>query len=183
MSRHGCPPCARSLQSRPMRRNAPTTSPLFVGGVLILLAMSRNASAEPKTYEYGGGGRWTQAAQSQPVSTQPLVNPVLDQAERLLASGNASDAKKQIVDWLKANPKALDRDRAIFLLAEADFRLDDRLKAFYQFDELLDTYPDSRLFNAALYRQYDIADAFLNGYKRKVLGLRSSWVPKTRPST
>jgi len=136
----------------------------------MLLAAGRTASAEPKTYEYGGGGKWT-PAQSQPISTQPVVNPVLDQAERLLAAGNVSDAKKQIVDWIKVNPKALDRDRAIFLLAEADFRLYDRIKAFYQFDELLDTYPDSRLFGAALYRQYEIADAFLKGYKRKLLGL------------
>ena len=137
----------------------------------MVLAAGRNAWADPKTYEYGGGGRWT-PAQSQPVSIRPLANPWLDQAERLMASGSVEEAKKQLVDWIKVNPAALDRDRALFLLAEADFRLDERVKAFYQFDELLDKYPESRLFGTALYRQYDIASAFLNGYKRKLLGLR-----------
>jgi outer membrane assembly lipoprotein YfiO len=168
---HGCPPRPASLQSRPMRWTALTKPPLLVGGVLMLLTVGRTAWAAPKTYEYGGGGRWTPAAQTQPVSTEPVINPVLDDAERLLASGNVTDAKQAIVDWLKVHPKALDRDRAIFLLAEADFKLDDRVKAFYQFDELLDTYPASRLFGAALYRQYEIADAFLGGYKRKLFGL------------
>ena len=32
-------------------------------------------------------------------------------------------------------------------------------------------YPDSKLFNRALSRQYDIADDFLKGYKRRFLGL------------
>jgi outer membrane assembly lipoprotein YfiO len=154
-----------------MRWTAYTKSPLLLGGVVLLLALGRTAWAEPKTYEYGGGGRWTPTVQTQPVSTQPIANPVLDEAERLLATGHTKEAKDRTVDWIKANPKAPDRDRAIFLLAEADYRLDDRLKAFYQFDELLDTYPASRLFGAALYRQYEIADAFLSGYKRKLLGL------------
>jgi outer membrane assembly lipoprotein YfiO len=145
-------------------------SPLVVG-VLLLLTRGQAAWADPKTYEYGGGGRWT-PAQSQPASTQRAVNPWLDQAERLMTAGDVKEAKKQLVDWIKVNPSALDRDRAIYLLAEADYRLDDRIKAFYQFDELLDKYPESRLFGTALYRQYDIANAFLNGYKRKLLGLR-----------
>jgi outer membrane assembly lipoprotein YfiO len=152
-----------------MRRTAFNIS--LLTGLLMLLAVAGTASAEPKTYEYGGAGRWTRA-QSQPVSTQPVVNPVLDEAERSLAAGKAKQAKEQIVEWVKAHPNAPDRDRAIFLLAEADYLLDDRVKAFYQFDELLDKYPDSRLFGAALYRQYEIAEGFLNGYKRKLFGLR-----------
>ena len=35
----------------------------------------------------------------------------------------------------------------------------------------MDEYPESRLFLPSLLRQYDIADAFLDGYKRKFLGL------------
>jgi outer membrane assembly lipoprotein YfiO len=144
---------------------------LVLTGIWMLTAAGSTASAAPKTYDYGGAGRWT-PAQTQPVATQPVVNPVLDAAERMLASGKAEEAKDRIVAWVKVNPKALDRDRALFLLAAADYKLGDHLKAFYQFDELLDTYPGSKLFGAALYQQYEIADAFLNGYKRKLFGLR-----------
>src|SRR5205814_9599212 len=65
------------------------------------------------------------------------------------------------------------RDRGLFLMAEAQYRLGDRIKAFYYLDELLDTFPESPLFFTALNRQYDIADKYLTGAKRRVLFFRS----------
>jgi len=58
------------------------------------------------------------------------------------------------------------------LLGQANYALDDRISSFYNFDEVLDLYPESKLFNPALEREYDIANDFLNGHKRKFLGLR-----------
>lgn len=151
-----------------MRR---TALKLLLG--LTLLAACRLAWAEPKTYDYGGGGRWTAAPAPQTQRSQVVTNPTLDRAEQLLTgrTRNPEDAKDLLVDWLKAHPSAPDRDRAIYLLGEADYQLDDRIKAFYQLDELLDKYPDSRFYRPALEKQYQIADAFLNGHKTKLLGI------------
>jgi outer membrane assembly lipoprotein YfiO len=42
----------------------------------------------------------------------------------------------------------------------------------YPYEDLLNNYPTSDLFLPTLEREYNLADAFLNGYKRKFLGLR-----------
>lgn len=99
-------------------------------------------------------------------------NPTLDRAEALLKKGNWRAAHDLIVPWLKANPKAPDRDRGVFLLAEVYYVNGDRVRAFYHCDELMDNYPESQLFFPALQLQYDIANAYLNGFKDAFLGLR-----------
>ena len=64
------------------------------------------------------------------------------------------------------------RDRAVFLLADVFYQADDRIKSFFYCDELMDEYPESKLFPAALQKQFDIADAYLSGYKDRFLFMR-----------
>jgi outer membrane assembly lipoprotein YfiO len=120
--------------------------------------------------EYSGHGQWHQISTA-PAAAEIIENPTLDRVERLIDAHQISDAHQLLSPWLKENPKAPDRDRGLFLLAEIYYQQDDRLTAFYHLDELMDKYPSSRFFAAALQKQYDIADAFLSGYKRKFLGL------------
>ena len=68
-------------------------------------------------------------------------------------------------------PKLPDRDRGLFILAQAYYPLGDRLWCFYQCDELIENFPDSKLFFPALELQYRVADAYLNGFRKKLLGL------------
>jgi outer membrane assembly lipoprotein YfiO len=96
---------------------------------------------------------------------------VLDRADRLLAARRHGAAHSLVLNWLKRNRSASDRDRGLFLLAESYYQYGDRLKAFYQLDELLDLHPDSKLFYPALEKQYEIADRYLRGYKRRLFGL------------
>jgi outer membrane assembly lipoprotein YfiO len=127
---------------------------------------------QPQTWTYTGPGNWT-AAQTQPAATttQPAANPTLDCADRLLAARKHGSARKLVLSWIRRNPRAADRDRALFLLAEAYYQYGDRVRAFYQLDELLDTYPESRLFYPALEKQYQIADRYLRGYKQRLFGI------------
>ena len=99
-------------------------------------------------------------------------NPVLDRAEARLQQHQWKPAHDLIVPWLLSHPTAPDRDRALFLLAQVYYQSGDRIRAFYHLDELLDNFPDSRLFFPALELQYDIADSYLNGFKNEFLGLR-----------
>jgi outer membrane assembly lipoprotein YfiO len=124
---------------------------------------------EPQSWDYSGGGNW---ALARAPSAQAVANPTLDRAERMLIAGQKEPALKLVLRWIKSHPKAPDRDRGLYLLAEAYFQDDDRIRAYYHLDELLDTYPESRLFYPALEKQYRIADEFLRGYKRKLLGMR-----------
>jgi outer membrane assembly lipoprotein YfiO len=128
------------------------------------------ATQPTKTWTYEGPGRWSQKAQSQPTS-ELVENPTLDKVDRLLARHLFNTAKGIVLEWLRTNPHAPDRDRGLFLLAEAYYQYGDRTRAFYYLDELMDTYGESRLFYPALEKQYQIADAYLRGYKNRLFGL------------
>lgn len=111
-------------------------------------------------------GQW--AAVQQP-STQPIQDPTLDKVEQFLAGHQAMPAKRLVLAWLRSHNESPIRDRGLYLLGQANFLYGDRLQSFYNFDELLDYYPDSAYFYQALQRQFDIADAYLNGYKRRFM--------------
>lgn len=131
-------------------------------GVIVLAAIS----VAPVTAQQPAGTRAVTTRKSQRLEP----NPVLDRAEALLEHHRWKPAHDLLAPWLKTHPSAPDRDRALFLLAQVYYQSGDRTRAFYHLDELLDNYPESRLFFPALELQYDIADAYLNGYKNSFLG-------------
>ena len=141
---------------------------------LALLAPAFAGAQDPRhTWTYGGRGQWNQQqrpAQSQP-TTQLIENPTLDRVDRLLAQRKHGPARQIVLGWLKSHRKAPDRDRGLFLLAEAYYQYGDRTRAFYHLDELMDTCGESRLFYPALEKQYQIADAYLRGYKNRLFGI------------
>ena len=158
-----------------MRRTARTFWTVLACGAwtALLPAAAPLSAAEPKTWDLAGRGRWAEVPRAAGTS-QPVANATLDRAEQLLASGEASRAQDVLLDWVKApaNRLAPDRDRALFLLADAYYRRDERITAFYHLDELLDFHPESRFFTPALEKQFRIADEFLRGHKRKLLWFR-----------
>src|SRR6185312_4126900 len=110
-------------------------------------------------------------AATTPKTQQLVTNPTLNRVEILLRKGDWQRAHDELVPWLKAEPKAPDRDRGLFLLAQVYYQGGDRIRAFYHLDELLDNFPESKLYFPALELQFDIADAYLKGYKEKFWGL------------
>ncbi len=143
-------------------------------------AAELNAVA-PQTFEFDRDQRrFRQVDEPAPTATpatptapadQVVTNAELDAVERLLADGKGRQARPRIIRWIKANAVAPDRDRGLFLLADMYDRTGDKLRAFYHLDELMDYYPESRLFYPALEKQYAVADRFLAGYKRRLFGV------------
>ncbi|HWE00849.1 MAG TPA: outer membrane protein assembly factor BamD [Tepidisphaeraceae bacterium] len=130
-----------------------------------------SAWAEPKSYQYNSAsGRWTES-QPRAATTAPPANPWLDRGQRLFDARQYQRVHDDVLCWLLRNPKAPDRDRGILLLADAYFALGDRLWCFFECDELIENFPDSKLFFPALALQYRVADDYLNGYRKKFLGL------------
>jgi outer membrane protein assembly factor BamD (BamD/ComL family) len=112
------------------------------------------------------GGRWVDV---ETPTTAPAADPELLRIEQLIDDGKSKDAMKQTIVWLKRNKDSPLFDRGLYLEAEALYQYGNRIKAFFYLDELLDDYPDSTLYTQALEKQYQIADDFLNGYKRRFL--------------
>lgn len=112
------------------------------------------------------GERWIEVSSAAP-TTAPAAEPILDMAERMIRAGNGKAAAKTVIEWLRNHKTDTPgRDRAIMLVAEGYYVEGRRVDAYYYLDELMDEYPESPLYQQALQRQYDIADAYLNGYKR-----------------
>lgn len=133
--------------------------------VLVLAPVA--GGAEPKTAELRGN-RWIEV--STPTS-EPATDPELAEIERLVERKRNSEAQRRLIKWFKSNPGSPVRDRALYLMAQALYQYGNRIKAFYYGDELMDECPDSPLFYSALELQYRIADAYLDGYKRRFLGI------------
>jgi outer membrane assembly lipoprotein YfiO len=141
-----------------------------LGLVIVCLLFASPALARNYgTWEYREG-LWVKKPQTTQAAPQP--EPMLDEAEQLLASNDLKPAKKVLLDWEKSHKHSPSRDRCIFLLARLFYQKDDRIKSFFYCDELMDEYPESKLFQTALQWQYDIAKAYMDGYKESFLGIR-----------
>lgn len=133
---------------------------------------STGLSPGDKTWQFRDGA-WREMA-SRPHAHGPAIpDPVLDHVEQLLAQRDYHTAKKLLIKWVKAHDKnSPNRDRAIFLFSDLFLQDGDRIKSFFFCDELMDEYPESKLFQAALQRQFDLAQAYLEGYKDTFMGMR-----------
>jgi outer membrane assembly lipoprotein YfiO len=131
-------------------------------------------AAEPKTWEMSSPGQWQQVNTQPPQTTGPTTAPAasvptLDRVEDLLHQKKNRDAAKLAIQWVNANQLHPQRDHGLFLIAEAFYQYGNRIRAFYYLDELMDEYPESSYYSPALEKQYQIADRFLNGYKRRFM--------------
>jgi len=136
--------------------------------ILFVSLITRVCQAEPKTWEYVSAGQYQELKNPTTAST---ADPTLDRAEQLLLAGRAQASQEFAIAWFKSHKGNAQADRALYLIALAEDISGDPIRAFYYLDELLDEHPDSRLFAAAMQKQYDIGDAYLRGRKRKFLGM------------
>ncbi|HEX8521639.1 MAG TPA: outer membrane protein assembly factor BamD [Tepidisphaeraceae bacterium] len=132
--------------------------------------VSAVASAQTKSWDYQSGGRWEQVQQLTTAPAAPASDPTLDRVEQLISAGRNSQARTLALKWFKTHRDHPLVDRCLFLIAQAEDRVGDPIRAFYYLDQLLDEHPETRLYAAAMQKQYNIADAYLRGRKRKLLG-------------
>jgi outer membrane assembly lipoprotein YfiO len=150
----------------PRTERCPLLGCLPLIALLPLLAASI-CFGQTKTWEYVNG-KWPQVNDAVP---QPVSDPVIDRAEKYLSAGAPSTARAILLAWEHTHKDSPVRDRCIYLIAQSYYDEDDRILSFYYLDEVMDEYPESRLFYTALQRQYQIADEYLSGHKRKFLGM------------
>ena len=138
--------------------------------LLLTLAAASTSLAAPPSAELRNG-HWV-TVDSGPINVPKPPDPTLDHVESLLRARKLKEARKLDIAWVKSHGKKADwRERAVFLLGQIEFADDDWIKAFYYYDEVMDEYPDSKLFYPALDEQFRIASNYLSGHKDKLLGL------------
>src|SRR5262245_8062797 len=141
-----------------------------VAATLVALASATFASAQ-QTVELRNG-KWqnvtTRPTTSASATGALIASPELDLIESLINKEQYKVAIKRQIKWFHSHKGSPVFDRGLFLMARALYGYGDRLKAFYYCDELMDEYPASPLFYKALNLQYQIANAYLDGYKRRI---------------
>ena len=109
----------------------------------------------------------------------PLVQPSPGtpegQVAEMIRELDAGETKKLISNakaWKKAYKLHPLMPQVLLLQGDAEVARGNKYKALYSYEEMLLNYPTSDLYTSVLTREYNIADAFLDGYKRKFLGMR-----------
>ena len=142
-------------------------------------ASAQQADGQRQTWELsrnssGSAAQWSPVQNAPPARQTSATSapvPALEDVERLIEQKKYREAEKQAIRWVLANKDHPQRDRGLYLVAASLYHYGNRIRAFYYCDELLDTYPASVYYTPALELQYRIADAYLEGYKRRFFGV------------
>ena len=95
----------------------------------------------------------------------------LDEAHRLLVQGKAGKAHKMLGKWFRTFPDSALNAEAMYYTGQSLEALGKLYKAFEKYEKLLQEFGDTEYFHKALEAQFGIAREYLNGRKRRVLGI------------
>jgi len=92
-------------------------------------------------------------------------------AQELINKGKHRKAEKVLKGYIESNEDASDRAAAMLMYADCAFMRGRYYKAHERYQRVIDQYPGTDEFAMALRRELDIARAWLDGTKRRVLAV------------
>tara|TARA_R110002095_G_scaffold130300_2_gene113011 strand:+ start:239 stop:1261 length:1023 start_codon:yes stop_codon:yes gene_type:complete len=140
---------------------------LALAAASFLLSPSTLAQTESELTE---SGDWQTTSAPEPGSDQA----VLAEAQRLIAEGNPAGASSKLSSWIEKNKRSRTPHiaQAYYLRGLARLEDDREYKALFDFELVIRDYSDSEYYTKAIEREYDIAILYINGLKRRFLGVR-----------
>ncbi len=151
------------------RRKAPY-HPRMIPRLLSLLAVAWLASlaSAQETFTLGEEDLWNPV--SEPVEGSPEAQ--LAEARRALVDGQAERAEMLARTWIdryEIHPLVA---HAYLLWGDALVAQNDEYEALYQYEAIARLYAASDVFITALQREFDIANQYIHGRRRKLWGIR-----------
>lgn len=138
----------------------------LAAGAVLALAVAPALSAPPG-WELRNDA-WVPVIQPDPGTPEGQVAAMIKDLE----AGKTAQVIKNARNWLKRNRSHPLVPQVLLLQGDAEVARGNKYLALYPYEDLLNNFPTSELYLPALQREYDIASAFLKGYKRKFLGMR-----------
>ncbi len=132
-----------------------------------VLGLSATAFAAPPGWELRNGA-WVPVVQPDPTTPEGQVATMIHDLEANQTKKVIADAKK----WIKANKTNPLLAQVLLLQGDAEVLRGNRYRALFSYEDLVNNFPSSELYPFVLQREFDIADSFLKGYKRKFFGMR-----------
>ena len=137
------------------------------GRLVLLLTLVFGASAvAQETFELTGQG-WSQVAG--PEAGTPAA--ALQEVRRALAEDRGQDALELADAWIEAHPAEPTMPMALLLRGDAKVALGDYWEALYDYEQVIREWPQAAEYLTAVEREYAVAQVFIGGWKRKLLGL------------
>ena len=132
--------------------------------VLVLISQAWHmASAE--TWHLKQGQDWESASQESDAGYLLAVSEI----KQMVNTGQTADIKNALAKLKKDFPQISGPDLDAFIKAEILFSKAKFVKAMRVYDSFLVEYPESKLYEAVIDRQFAIATAFLAGQKKPIL--------------
>jgi len=94
-----------------------------------------------------------------------------DYALSFYKENKLEDALREFKKLLKAYPKSFEASESQYYLGLIEEARGNLYEAYQAYQKLIDKYPFSERIREVVEREYDIADKFMSGYKRKALGV------------
>lgn len=138
--------------------------------LLVVLALAGPAMAQRTQLELSQEG-WEAAQALEPIDEDEAF---IREAWATLLGGDASEAKRMLSRWLRENRNRGNPWTPLALLVRGDAKvaLDDEYDALYDYEEIARNYAGSPEFVKAAERELEIAVDYIEGKRRKFLGLR-----------
>jgi outer membrane protein assembly factor BamD (BamD/ComL family) len=141
---------------------------LFVAAALVAACgLPLRAQSAPPGWELRNGS-WVPIVQPDPATPAGQVAQMIKD----LDAKNTKTVIENARQWLKDNKTNPLVPQVLILQSDAEVARGTKYKALYPLEDLVNNFPTSELYTAVLEREYDIADAFLQGYRKKTLGMR-----------
>jgi outer membrane protein assembly factor BamD (BamD/ComL family) len=136
-----------------------------VAAVIFLAVISAGSSASPGTWHLKGDGEWKKVAEDAGGKYMLAVAKV----KQLISAGEVELAQEALEQLKKDFPDIAGAQLDAFMEAELLYAEGKWARAVRKYDEFIDAWPGSWLYESALEREYSVAVAFLSGEKRRVI--------------
>lgn len=133
--------------------------------LLVVLAATSAGWGAESTYEFKDG-KWVEVAQP----AKGTVAGELELIRQALRRGKNGTAVRRAKRFLKDHPMDPSREAAMSLAGQAELNRGRYFQAYEWYRRQVDEYPAGPLLERALQREYDVADAFLQGRRRLLMG-------------
>ncbi len=133
---------------------------------VLLLTAASVLVAGGQTWQLSSAQKWVEVSKDNDAFLLDVT-----EVKKMVATGKTTQAKKKFAQIRNRYPSLAGDDYDSFVKAELLYAARKYESASRLYSRFMDTFPDSKFYDAAMQRQFSIATAFLSGQKKTILAV------------